>query len=89
MGGLFIWWRRRESNPRPKVLCHWYYMLSFVIGFNLSEPDEQGGDWRSSKSSTNQVEASIIAVLSLSLPVPNDRQDGVRVERLNQRFRFD
>jgi len=21
------WWRRRESNPRPQVLCHWLYML--------------------------------------------------------------
>ena len=21
------WWRRRESNPRPQALCHWFYML--------------------------------------------------------------
>jgi len=23
-----FWWRRRGSNPRPKILCSWYYMLS-------------------------------------------------------------
>ena len=26
---FFIWWRRRELNPRPPVLCLWLYMLSF------------------------------------------------------------
>ncbi len=26
-GGLVGWWRRRESNPRPQVLCHRLYML--------------------------------------------------------------
>ena len=29
-------------EPRPKALRHWYCMLSFVIGFNLPNPDEQG-----------------------------------------------
>ena len=24
-----FWWRRRELNPRPPVLCLWLYMLSF------------------------------------------------------------
>ena len=24
-----LWWRRRELNPRPPVLCLWLYMLSF------------------------------------------------------------
>ncbi len=26
-----IWWRRRESNPRPQTLYRWYYMLSVVF----------------------------------------------------------
>ena len=24
------WWRRRELNPRPSVLCLWLYMFSIV-----------------------------------------------------------
>ena len=31
---LFVWWRRRELNPRPSALCPWVYMLSFVLCFN-------------------------------------------------------
>jgi hypothetical protein len=27
------WWRRRESNPRPQALCHWFYMLSPLYCF--------------------------------------------------------
>jgi len=30
-GHLSIWWRRRESNPRPQVLYRQYYILSLVI----------------------------------------------------------
>ena len=30
-GGFLIWWRRRESNPRPQVLYRQSYMLSQVI----------------------------------------------------------
>jgi len=26
-GGTAGWWRRRESNPRPQILCRWFYML--------------------------------------------------------------
>ena len=26
-GGLFVWWRRRESNPRPQVIRFRLYML--------------------------------------------------------------
>ena len=29
--GIFSWWRRRESNPRPQALYRQYYMLSQVI----------------------------------------------------------
>ena len=46
-GALFCWWRRGESNPRPRALCHWYYMLSFVISFSFTAPDEQGTGQRS------------------------------------------
>lgn len=35
------WWRRGESNPRPKALRRRYYMLSVVYGFSQLEPDEQ------------------------------------------------
>lgn len=35
------WWRRGESNPRPKALHRQYYMLSHVIGFNPSAADGQ------------------------------------------------
>ena len=28
--GVYIWWRRRESTPRPSVLHHKVYMLSFI-----------------------------------------------------------
>ena len=29
-----IWWRRRESNPRPQDLCLWLYML--IRSINLT-----------------------------------------------------
>jgi len=29
--GINFWWRRRESNPRPKVLYSQIYILSQVI----------------------------------------------------------
>ena len=28
--GCLDWWRRRESNPRPQVLCLRFYMFSRV-----------------------------------------------------------
>ena len=28
------WWRRAESNRRPRALGHWYYMLIPVFVFN-------------------------------------------------------
>jgi len=36
------WWRRGESNPRPRVLCLGYYMLSLSIEFDLLPPGRQG-----------------------------------------------
>ena len=30
-GPFFIWWRRRELNPRPLMIYLWLYMLSFRL----------------------------------------------------------
>jgi len=27
----YLWWRRRESNPRPQILHFWIYMLMLFI----------------------------------------------------------
>ena len=35
-----LWWRRRESNPRPRILCRWLYMLSSI--FNLMSCNPMG-----------------------------------------------
>ncbi len=32
-GGVCVWWSRRESNPRPKVLYSKFYILSPFIWF--------------------------------------------------------
>jgi len=40
--GFTLWWRRRESNPRPKILYRWLYMLVPVYCFNRLLPDGQG-----------------------------------------------
>ena len=31
--GLGCWWRRRESNPRPRILCLRLYMLIPIYCF--------------------------------------------------------
>ena len=33
-----MWWRRRESNPRPQALCHRIYMLSPVFVLTADYP---------------------------------------------------
>ena len=40
--GFGCWWRRRESNPRPKDLHTRVYMLSTVFSFNGCRPNGQG-----------------------------------------------
>jgi hypothetical protein len=47
--GIFVsdpiflnWWRRRESNPRPRALRPEVYMLIHVYCFNRLLPDGQG-----------------------------------------------
>ena len=35
---LTNWWRRRESNPRPRALSHRYYMLSPVFDLTACYP---------------------------------------------------
>ena len=40
--GNLLWWRRRESNPRPKALYEAFYMFSLFylkISFYLSPKD--------------------------------------------------
>lgn len=39
---MLIWWRRRESNPRPQALRLRLYMLIRVYCFNRQQPDGQG-----------------------------------------------
>ena len=39
---LRVWWRRRESNPRPQALRPRLYMLVRVNCFNRLLPDGQG-----------------------------------------------
>ena len=40
--GLWEWWRRRESNPRPQVLHYKTYMLSHVFVSHRALPNGQG-----------------------------------------------
>ena len=37
-----IWWRRRESNPRPQALDCRIYVRSSLFGSRLTLPEEQG-----------------------------------------------
>jgi len=32
--GLWRWWSRRESNPRPQAITGQFYMLSWLIWFS-------------------------------------------------------
>ena len=36
-----VWWRRRESNPRPQVLCQRLYMLIPPIVLTASNPTDR------------------------------------------------
>jgi len=40
--GCFVWWRWRESNPRPQALCRRFYMFSRLYCFNRLLPERQG-----------------------------------------------
>ncbi len=35
---IHYWWRRRESNPRPKILCLRLYMLSVIESLVTNNP---------------------------------------------------
>ena len=37
-----LWWRRRESNPRPQALCRRFYMRSLSFDLTGGSPDRQG-----------------------------------------------
>jgi hypothetical protein len=39
---FFVWWRRGESNPRPKVLRPRIYMLSALFDLILRQHNVQG-----------------------------------------------
>ena len=36
-----LWWRRRESNPRPQALCRRFYMCSLSFDLTESPADRQ------------------------------------------------
>jgi hypothetical protein len=38
VGGLCVWWRRRESNPRPQILRFQLYMFIPSIILTTSYP---------------------------------------------------
>ena len=40
--GTGYWWRWRELNPRPQILCLRLYMLIQINCFNCLLPDWQG-----------------------------------------------
>jgi len=44
MGCLIIWWRRRESNPRPSVLRPQIYMLSHIYDLTLTNRIDTGSE---------------------------------------------
>jgi len=50
-----IWWRRRESNPRPQVLRRWLYMLIrpiyLIDGYPVGRENQQRA-WMSFNGST-------------------------------------
>jgi len=55
---VYIWWRRRESNPRPQVLRPWLYMLirsiDLVDGYPTGRENQQRA-WMSFNESTPGV----------------------------------
>jgi len=60
---LYKWWRRRESNPRPQVLCRWYYMLSPVIILLPAARRAGRSDSESGIGLENRPRTSFIAIL--------------------------
>ena len=38
-GGIIQWWRRGESNPRPKIIHLSIYILSPIIEFRSAVPN--------------------------------------------------
>ena len=42
---FFVWWRRRESNPRPQALCRRLYMLIPNLDLTVCYPS----DWKNTQ----------------------------------------
>lgn len=67
---MLEWWRRRELNPRPPVLAHWLYMLSFVFWFNATGADEQAPATRFFKVLATDVKTPSVAIPSIVARIP-------------------
>ena len=61
--GLRYWWRRRESNPRPRILRPQLYMLSRVFVLTACDPTGRTTDGESGKVLTNPPRTGFIAIL--------------------------
>lgn len=46
MGVVFVWWRRGESNPRPKALYKAFYILSRVYLLSYFHSADQQAVWK-------------------------------------------
>lgn len=68
MGGFYVWWRRRESNPRPQILRFRIYMFSSSINLTLRYPMNRENVKRSCKISVYQCQAHVKLVLWESTP---------------------
>ena len=65
----FNWWRRRESNPRPQILCRQLYMLIQSINLTVCYPIGRENIRRVCKNLTNRCQTNFIASLCESTPV--------------------
>ncbi len=94
----FGWWRRRESNPRPKALYRQFYMRSQVVWFNHGPADRQADTQRVTLNLTlHQVTRcsamprndSALAFASRPEAVPEQSPAGIRPrERNGRRWRL-
>ena len=79
---LFVflnWWRRRESNPRPQVLCLWHYMLSHVFSLTAGFPTDRATERRSWFEFSDAAPGEQHCELVLSRPLI--RPEGLRTSQ--------
>lgn len=72
---FFIWWRRRDSNPRPPVRRLRLYMLSSVYWFSTLRPDRQGVKREPYKSLTVEPKTYSAAIPWVDARSPNPWAD--------------